>query len=381
MIINMDKILLCNCCADDPYAKISNYLLENHMEEVLAGIKQKAEAVSAVEIAVLLPKKAVFRFTPDIKIYYAEESMITINSYAAAEVMKGKVPRPVISEEPALFDNKEIVMITAEVAYLLAKAENDTTKTKIMFLNDSMKTDVVEVPLKSKLIEVIQGREVSMNHVKGILLGGIRGRFIAEDDLTDYEVAGDNLYDSITFYNQDACMVEEIKQLSQLIQSTSCGKCVLCREGSLQYMTIIEDMTAGKSKIADLELLKEISGLIKIGAYCDFGQAMPNLFTTGFDLFQEEFDIHIKKKSCPSGVCQAFASYCILPKQCTGCEECIDSCPEEAIEGKKGFIHMINEDLCEKCGKCVEACEEQAIIRIVGMKPKLPQKLTKVGKF
>jgi NADH-quinone oxidoreductase subunit F len=189
------------------------------------------------------------------------------------------------------------------------------------------------------------------------------------------------MYDSLTLYYEEACMVEEMRKLAKLIQATSCGKCVLCREGSLQYRTVIEDVTAGKAKMPDIDMMKEISELIKIGAYCTFGQSMPTLITSGLALFANEFEAHIKKKNCPAGVCDAFASYCILPKQCTGCEDCLDACPEDAIEGKAGYIHMIEEDLCTKCGKCLPACEEGAIIKVVGTKPKVPQKLTKVGKF
>jgi NADH-quinone oxidoreductase subunit F len=73
-------------------------------------------------------------------------------------------------------------------------------------------------------------------------------------------------------------------------------------------------------------------------------------------------------------------SYQIDPMICTGCGECLDVCPEEAIEGEDGFIHMIDEKLCVKCGKCVPACPEGAI-RCGGEKIKVPKKLTKVGKF
>ena len=42
---------------------------------------------------------------------------------------------------------------------------------------------------------------------------------------------------------------------------------------------------------------------------------------------------------------------------------------------------MIDQDMCEQCGKCVAACDEGAIVAVEGKLPKLPKKLTKVGKF
>ena len=83
----------------------------------------------------------------------------------------------------------------------------------------------------------------------------------------------------------------------------------------------------------------------------------------------------------PAGVCAAFVHIYIDPLKCTGCCDCADVCPEGCIEGKAKFIHMIDEFECTKCGKCVEACEEEAIVLTAGKLPKLPSRLTKVGKF
>ena len=99
-------------------------------------------------------------------------------------------------------------------------------------------------------------------------------------------------------------------------------------------------------------------------------------------MFSAEFDEHIKLKKCSAGLCyKAEKIHYIDPKLCTGCGECIDACPEDAIEGKDNFIHMIDQDMCEQCGKCVAACDECAILTAEGKLPKLPKKLTKCGKF
>ena len=78
------------------------------------------------------------------------------------------------------------------------------------------------------------------------------------------------------------------------------------------------------------------------------------------------------RKSARNNVCSAFMSIYIDPNLCEGCEECADVCPKDAIEGKAGYIHMIDEFECDKCGKCIAACENDAIIQTTGRVPKLP---------
>ena len=56
-------------------------------------------------------------------------------------------------------------------------------------------------------------------------------------------------------------------------------------------------------------------------------------------------------------------------------------CPKDCIEGKAKYIHMIDDFDCTKCGKCMEVCDEDAIVQTTGKLPKLPNRLTKVGKF
>ncbi len=46
--------------------------------------------------------------------------------------------------------------------------------------------------------------------------------------------------------------------------------------------------------------------------------------------------------------------------ECTGCEECVEACPAEAIS-MKGDIAVIDDDECTECGACVDACPAEAI--------------------
>jgi NAD-dependent dihydropyrimidine dehydrogenase PreA subunit len=108
---------------------------------------------------------------------------------------------------------------------------------------------------------------------------------------------------------------------------------------------------------------------------------MAGFIESAFRVLGGEIEDHVTRKKCPASVCKAFMSLAVLPEKCTGCTECLDVCDEDAIEGKKGFIHMIHDDDCVKCGKCVEACEENAIVFVSGAKPRLPKRLTRAGQF
>ena len=44
-----------------------------------------------------------------------------------------------------------------------------------------------------------------------------------------------------------------------------------------------------------------------------------------------------------------------LAEKCVGCGECIEVCPEDALDLSKGTIHR-NTELCSNCGHCVEIC-------------------------
>ena len=67
-------------------------------------------------------------------------------------------------------------------------------------------------------------------------------------------------------------------------------------------------------------------------------------------------------------------TYHVLAAKCTGCGDCLDACDEDAILGKKRFVHVIQQDECTQCGACMDACDEDAIVRAGAVKPRCPAK-------
>ena len=153
------------------------------------------------------------------------------------------------------------------------------------------------------------------------------------------------------------------------------------RQVDPELHTMVKEITEGKGKKEFTDMMEEIGEAMTFSTPCTMGQTASDFAMGSLKYFAGEYEDHIKKKKCANNVCSAFMSIYMDPDLCEGCEECADVCPADAIEGKSGYIHMIDEFECTKCGKCISACENDAIIQTNGRLPKLPTRLTKCGKF
>ena len=185
----------------------------------------------------------------------------------------------------------------------------------------------------------------------------------------------------ITLYDSSCCMADQAAKAMLAIRKQSCGKCTFCREGAIQIHTMLKDITGGKGKTSDPAMIREIAEAMPYSCLCSLGQNGGAFPLAVLQYFGEEVESHIRKQKCPAAVCQAFTNIYIDPVTCEGCGDCLDVCPAACIEGKPGFIHLIDEFDCTKCGKCVDVCANGSIKRTQGRRPKLPERLTRVGRF
>jgi len=135
-------------------------------------------------------------------------------------------------------------------------------------------------------------------------------------------------------------------------------------------LEILTDISEGKGKEGDLELLEELAFVIKDTSLCGLGQTAPNPVLSTIRYFQDEYEAHIKEKRCPAGVCKELISYYIEPEKCQACLICLRNCPVEAITGGKGLVHIIDQDKCIKCGACLDVCPPRfgAVTKLSGVK-------------
>jgi len=173
---------------------------------------------------------------------------------------------------------------------------------------------LVEVPMGTTLSEIIFGIGGGIpngKRFKAVQTGGPSGGCLPASFLNspvDYETlasAGSIMGSGgMVVLDEDTCMVDMAKFFLNFTQLESCGKCIQCRWGTKQMLDILEDITSGRGRLDDIDLLIELSEAIKIGSRCGLGQTAPNPVLSTIRYFRDEYEAHIKKLHCPAAVCK-----------------------------------------------------------------------------
>lgn len=249
-----------------------------------------------------------------------------------------------------------------------------------------VRTGLIEVPMGITLREIVNdigGGIPEGKRLKAVQTGGPSGGFIPESLLdlpVDYESlaqAGSIMGSGgMVVIDEDTCMVDMTRFFLAFTQDESCGKCIPCRWGTKQLLDILNDITNGRGRPGDIELLQELAESVSVNSLCGLGQTAPNPVLTSIRYFRDEYEQHVVEKRCPALHCQALISYYILPDKCEGCMICARNCPVEAIEGGKRMVHVVDQDKCIKCGTCLELCPSKfsAVVKVTEELVGIPDK-------
>ncbi len=187
--------------------------------------------------------------------------------------------------------------------------------TKVFSLVGKIKnTGLVEVPMGISLQEIIYdiGGGIAKNKkFRSVQTGGPSGGCIPLE-LINIPVDFEHLTDvgsimgsgGMVVMDEDTCVVDIAKYFLNFTNEESCGKCVPCREGTKQMLKILTDITNGKGKEGDIELLEELSHAVKDGALCGLGRTAPNPVLSTIRYFRDEYEQHIKYRRCSAMVCK-----------------------------------------------------------------------------
>jgi NADH:ubiquinone oxidoreductase subunit F (NADH-binding) len=349
-----EKYIICNAAEGDPNSLIARTLMEEDPYSVLEGMVIGAYATGASlgwiyinaeyglaisRLGAALRQMEDHRFLGnhilDSNVSFEIEVREGVGNLACGDetilinTLEGKQTMPfVCSSRPLIsgLGGKPTLIHQAEtwahVSAILEKGAEwyagfgteQSRGTKLFTLSGNvMHPGLIEVPMGTTLREMVYdvgGGILDGRTLKAMQIGGPTGGYLPASCLdlsVDYErlsAAGTLMGSgSILVIDNDACIVHQAKCCLSFIQNESCGKCVFCREGTMQMAEILTDMTEGRGRTHDIDLLAELSEGLKLGAQCDLGRAAPNPIFTAIRYFREELEAHIKERRCQARTC------------------------------------------------------------------------------
>ncbi len=407
-----EKYVVCNADEGDPGAYMDRCLLEGNPHLIIEGMMIGAWAVGAGKgyiyvrkeypLAVEHAKAAIEQarqygllgrsilgssFSFDIEVARGGGAFVCGESTALMASLEGKVgePRPKdihtakqgLWNKPTVLNNVETwanvpSIIVNGSRWYSAQGTSGSKGTKILALTGHVKnTGLVEVAMGAPLRTVIfdiGGGPKNGKAIKAVQTGGPSGGCLPATHF-DLPVDFDSLYEAgsmmgsggMVVMDESTCMVDVAKYFLNFLQDESCGKCVPCRLGVDRMLEIVTDITEGRGRPEQLDLLRELGDTISETALCGLGKTAPNPVLSTLRYFPREYEAHIHDKRCPAGVCKALIRYAIDQDKCNGCGTCRRSCPHEAIDGLKKEPHAIDSRKCQKCGICRGVCQFEAI--------------------
>ena len=414
-----EKYVIVNADEGDPGAYMDRSLLEGNPHSVLEGLTLGAFAIGAHEGYIYVRQeyplavenvntairqaeeygflgKNIFGSGYDfvVKVHKGAGAFVCGESTALMTALEGRAgePRPKYIRsnvvglwgKPSVLNNVEtwanVPLIIQNGADWFTQYGTETSKgTKIFSLVGKItNTGLVEVPMGTTLRDIIYkigGGIPGGKKFKAVQTGGPSGGCIPEDKL-DLPVGFDELTKAgsmmgsggMIIMDEDTCMVDVARYFLEFLTDESCGKCVPCREGMRQMLKILTNITQGKGKEGDIELLQQLSETAQEAALCALGKSSPNPFLSTLQYFRDEYEAHVRDKRCPALSCKELISFYIDPAKCQACTTCFKKCPSNAIIGGKNLVHIVDQEKCTKCGTCFEVCPTRfrAVTKISG---------------
>jgi len=342
---SLQKYIICNADEGDPGAYMNRNEMESDPHMILEGMLIGAYAIGAQEGIIYVRAEyplAIERLTNAVEearahgllgenIFGTEFSFdLTMAEGAGAFVcgeetaliasIEGKTgrprPRPPFPAQKGLWGmptNINNVETWTNIPVIISRGGKWFSKiggeknsgTKVYSLvGEVQRVGLVEIPLGTPinaLVYDIGNGGIDGREIKAVQTGGPSGGCIPAtlfDTPMDYEhlTAVGSIMGSggVVVMDETTSMVDTARFFIGFTNEESCGKCVPCREGLKHMLMLLDKVLTGKGTQADLDLLEELSSIIKKTSLCGLGQTAPTPVLTTLKYFKDEYDAFLK---------------------------------------------------------------------------------------
>ncbi len=349
------KYMICNADEGDPGAFMDRSTMEGDPHTVIEGMIIAAYAIGASEgyvycraeypLAIKRLRIAIeqageqgflgknilgsgFEFTVHVKegagaFVCGEETALMASIEGGRGMPRSRPPFPAQSGLWGKPTNINNVKSLASIPVIISKgadwyasigAEKSKGTAVFALTGKIANAGLIEVPMGITLRELIfeiGGGIPGGKKFKAVQTGGPSGGCLPAsllDSPIDYEslAAAGSIMGSggMVVMDEDTCMVDIPRFFLSFTQLESCGKCIPCRWGTKQMLDILEDITDGRGRPGDIELLQELAESVKDNSLCGLGQTAPNPVLTSIRYFRNEYEEHIKRHHCSAAVCK-----------------------------------------------------------------------------
>jgi NADH:ubiquinone oxidoreductase subunit F (NADH-binding) len=323
-------VLIARAGVGDPWAEGEASLLAAHPATIIEALSSAARAAGAGRVVLCLggaakrEQEGIRREAErlagqglldgpqgvlEIEVRESPEPLVCAEKSAFVAALAGSRPVPALAPEAELsLEGHPAVVV--EVRDLAREAGLPAD----LFTLDGevASTGVVEAPAGATLREIIfdlGGGLPAGVELQGVRVGGPTGAFLPaallDTPATDeaLEALGARLgAGSLVVASTGACAVDLTHASLEVLAQENCGKCVVCREGSMQMAEMVGDIAGGQGKPGDIDLLLELARALSVLGKCDWGRSGANPVLSAVGSFHDEFEAHLAGR-CPSGVC------------------------------------------------------------------------------
>ena len=206
--------------------------------------------------------------------------------------VKGLFGKPTIINNVETLATVPLIFVKGVEAFRAMGTDNSSGTKTFALTGHVANTGLIEVPFGTTLRQIVNdiagGVMADDGHLcgtdfKAVQIGGPSGGMLTQEML-DLPLDFDSLQSvdamvgsgGLVVMNHGTCMVGMARYFMQFIQNESCGKCVVCREGTKQMLALLDDIIEGRATEETIPLLEELAWTVKKGSLCNLGKTAPN---------------------------------------------------------------------------------------------------------